>query len=340
LDVVIEEPANVINKTQHAYAAKLLRMNEARESYGVPPLDDEQMALLKEEQSEQHAGEALQSFLQFGPTKTARINEDRPDPNHGEIQLRKDLTNAYKDGNKNIIASIGQGVQRERIDAALDRMNEQVVIALSQDAARQYAYGSAEAYARMRMVADATSLSTRMQTFASDYARLAITEGVTIIDGEKNNWIARKTEEQRTEIYDIINKGIAEGKYPGTIQDERTKGTIAYDLAGYFKEQTSRAETVARTESRRIMNSAGLETYAEMGVTQVEVLDGDGRNPCDICNQLNGRIWSVDFAMDHTLEHPNCVRRFSPIIPKDGYRISNNNEKLFKSRILLVGYVR
>jgi len=347
--------ANVSNEAAQAKIVETLRkeklcfINEGRQIMGLPALDEEQLKLLEEEYGS--SNDTLASLLTFGPegrrlhsnhagiSSFVNVGEEH-EPNRAEAILTKELVNVGQEVTDSIVSTLTDtGVDRQRIDTSIGMMERRTVVSLSQNAGRQYAIGSTEAYTRMQMVPDGLSIMQRTQAFTEDYVNLAIKEGVTIIDGEKNNWISRFQEEQRVDIYDIITKGMEEGKYPGVKEGVRggyAQNTIGYDLQEYFNDRRSHTTTVARTESGRIMNMGHLETYAEMGVTRVRVLDGDGANSCDVCNMINGQEWPVDYAMDHTLEHPNCVRDFIPIKPRGGYAVNNIPVKLFKERQLLL----
>lgn len=71
-----------------------------------------------------------------------------------------------------------------------------------------------------------------------------------------------------------------------------------------------RAETVARTELGRSQNHAALASYRASGVVVgVRVHDGDHDAACQA---MDGRTFALDHAPS-PLEHPNCLRAFSPV---------------------------
>jgi hypothetical protein len=284
----------------------------------------------------------------MNPDKAQRTNTDEPDhePTPAETRIVDDfektydnaldmLVNALKNDKKtNLSAETNNTIQ-----STLAHMNQAEIRSLALGAGRGYVHGSIGAYNQLGISPDMVELRNRTADFMNTYTTLAINEGVTIINGEKNPWISRFQEEQRKSIMDIINDGIRQGKYPGDKQrDGYKEGTIGYDLQQYFDDRKSHATMVARTETGRVMNYGRLDTFGSRGVTQVVVLDGDGANPCDICNILNGSTWDIDFAMTHELEHPNCVRSFKPVKPKGGYNL-NSDVNLFKRDIAISGYV-
>jgi len=80
----------------------------------------------------------------------------------------------------------------------------------------------------------------------------------------------------------------------------------------------SRAQTIARTETAMAINHGRLMAYAVAGFEFVLVSDGDHDEKCD---RAHGQIWSITYALAHPIQHPNCVRRFSPVaretLPED-----------------------
>jgi len=357
-DAKIEEPNDKINMIKAAIGSdKWMFINEARALAGLPDLDEEQLKELNAS-----SGGMDLSMFGFGPQKKSRVNIDperndlstekgaEHEPNKIETELLENYESTYDAANDALVAGItntdGGAVLNEPIvNAIIDKTHENIVVGLAKDAGKGYVNGSVFGYAQMNvsMTPDVlTDLRMRTEIFINDYANLAIRDGVTIINGEPNDWISRFKEDDRKSIYDIINQGIRDGKYPG-VKESATgtypKNTIGYDLAEYFDDRKSHATTVARTETGRSMNIGRLESFAEKGVTKVVVLDGDGKNPCDICNMLNGSTWSIDFAMDHELEHPNCVRSFAPVRPSGGFKTSTAETKLFKTRLTMTKYI-
>lgn len=75
------------------------------------------------------------------------------------------------------------------------------------------------------------------------------------------------------------------------------------------KGQEWKAERFARTETGKAYNMSSVDSYRAAGISQVDVYDGEYDPPCA---EANGQVWSIDFAYDNPLEHPNCVRAFGP----------------------------
>jgi HK97 family phage portal protein len=83
-------------------------------------------------------------------------------------------------------------------------------------------------------------------------------------------------------------------------------------LPGYHAAR-DRAGKISQASFTTASNVSAAAAFGEQGITEVMVLDGSGLG--DVCDELNGAIWSVEYAADHELEHPNCTRILSPIIP-------------------------
>lgn len=75
-----------------------------------------------------------------------------------------------------------------------------------------------------------------------------------------------------------------------------------------------RARAIARTETGVAFNIGAHGHYTAAGVAKVRVLDGHGPGSCEACNEVNGQEWSLDRMYKEPLQHPNCIRGFSPII--------------------------
>jgi hypothetical protein len=63
-----------------------------------------------------------------------------------------------------------------------------------------------------------------------------------------------------------------------------------------------------------VWNKAAIDTYRLGGAKGVSVMDGDSDPECA---EANGENWSFDYAEDHLLQHPNCVRSFGIMSDND-----------------------
>lgn len=69
---------------------------------------------------------------------------------------------------------------------------------------------------------------------------------------------------------------------------------------------------LVRTKSAVAYNSGSLNKYAEEGVYRVRVFDGvlDDLE----CANANGQVWTLRYASEHVIGHPNCRRAFGPVV--------------------------
>jgi hypothetical protein len=124
-----------------------------------------------------------------------------------------------------------------------------------------------------------------------------VLEDGTIIDSPSDYAILDSTREMlRADLTDWMDQGLAPADISKNIQD-------SYGFS------ESRADCIARTETGFTWNTATINTYRSGGCKYVTVYDGDHD---DECAEANEQIWTLDYADDHQLEHPNCVRSFGP----------------------------
>lgn len=91
---------------------------------------------------------------------------------------------------------------------------------------------------------------------------------------------------------------------------------------------STRAATIARTETAFSYNSGAVHVYRELELDYVEILDGEGCLPdghldgspspegtpgvIEPGSQANGQVWTIDQFQAHLIGHPNCVRAAIP----------------------------
>ena len=152
--------------------------------------------------------------------------------------------------------------------------------------------------------------------YGQTYRKLLVEKGASIIQGKEIPWLAEHTRETREGIFNVIEKGIADGKPVADISGKvSVPGTVAHDLNEYvITDQQFKRVRIARTETARIQNGSTLERFEINKIAEVLVHDGDDDPECA---ESNGSIWSIDYARSHNLNHPNCTMSFSPIVPDD-----------------------
>ena len=119
---------------------------------------------------------------------------------------------------------------------------------------------------------------------------------------------------------DSIYRALAEGRAAGENALGLAKRIEGMVPGGRFSKvpfdggEERRALLIARTEIKHSQNGAAIMAYKQTQVvTGVKVLDaqkGDYDNPCI---SAAGQIWTLTYADEHRIQHPNCTRSFSPI---------------------------
>jgi SPP1 gp7 family putative phage head morphogenesis protein len=108
----------------------------------------------------------------------------------------------------------------------------------------------------------------------------------------------------REKVQAAVAEGIEKGLSPAELGD-LIEGSAAFD--------EYRAEMIARTETAYAYNDSAIQSYRELDVEKVEVIDGDAD---DVCAPVNGATWTMDEALAHPVGHPNCTRDFIPVLAK------------------------
>jgi phage portal protein BeeE len=87
-----------------------------------------------------------------------------------------------------------------------------------------------------------------------------------------------------------------------------------------FKSDLENAYPFSANRSRIIAENEGLKQYNDGAtiiwekskmIDKVYVYDGDG---CVTCSELNGTIQTLEWARQNPVQHPNCVRNFTPLL--------------------------
>lgn len=109
-----------------------------------------------------------------------------------------------------------------------------------------------------------------------------------------------------------ILRGIAEGRAADETAEQITERIREHVPAGNYRQATTRARTIARTETRFAQNAASMDAYRSSPVvTRVVAFDGSG-NPD--CAARNGQTYTFDEAeIEMALEHPNGTLDFAPV---------------------------
>lgn len=147
-------------------------------------------------------------------------------------------------------------------------------------------------------------------------ARVGAETGLTLTLGSSLGLAALRFGQSLTGVNDttradldaVIRAGIAAGYTPEQIA-AGVEADAYRGIAGVVQEMSSsRALTIARTETARFYNQATLAAYDAANVAMVNVTDGDQDEECAAAD---GSVWTVEQALNDTLSHPNCTRQFT-----------------------------
>jgi len=178
--------------------------------------------------------------------------------------------------------------------ATIDEIDEaifayQTVLAndLTDNAVKAWIAGDMIGHKQLKIPINMGAVHQEALKFGKVHGKLLRDEGATIIKGRKIPWLADSVKSTRAQVVDVINQGIRNKDYE------------------YVR--------IARTETASIQNKAAINRYEINGIKKVLVHDGHDFDAA--CAAADGQIWTLEYAMNHELEHPNCTRSFSPVLP-------------------------
>lgn len=135
--------------------------------------------------------------------------------------------------------------------------------------------------------------------YAIDYAMKRIGELI----GTSENPAFALSETTRSMIHDTLVSALEEGAQ--SIPD------LADLIQSNYSFSDWRCENIARTETGTAYNMGTLSRYGDAGISMVEVFDGDEDSECA---DADGSEWDIEYAAEHPLQHPSCVRAFAAIV--------------------------
>ena len=205
---------------------------------------------------------------------------------------------------------------KKAINLRIDDYSDELITALTASAVEAHVAGDIIAYHNLKIPIAEMRVQQAALDFGKGYRTLLKTDGASIIQGKKIPWLAEHTQHTRDQVFQIVEQGLKEGNPLASIGGKRgVPGTIADDLKQLsIRQKDYEYVRIARTETARIQNQGTLSRYTQNNITHVNVIDGGG---CEECIAANGQVWTVEYSQSHELEHPNCVRSFSPIIKDD-----------------------
>jgi hypothetical protein len=120
-------------------------------------------------------------------------------------------------------------------------------------------------------------------------------------------------QDERDRLKNLIIKYVDEGRGPQGLCK-----AIMKDF-GFSRE---RSQWIAWTETAIIFNASGIESLKKSMTPTVKCLDGASSDPdeagevCKVCMAVNGMVISIETAERHLIQHPICIRSFSPVVTR------------------------
>lgn len=139
------------------------------------------------------------------------------------------------------------------------------------------------------------------------------------------------TEVMDVQISQILAQGLLEGKGARDLADDIANVLIggskgnASNVIGRFVDARRRGELIARTEIIRAHHLGMIQQYRNWGLIDVHVqaewkTAGDNR-VCELCAELEGKIYTLDEIEGLIPYHPNCfIDKQIPIYTSEGWK--------------------
>ncbi|MEN6551896.1 MAG: minor capsid protein, partial [Methanobacterium sp.] len=188
-----------------------------------------------------------------------------------------------------ILLAVIPAFERERIEIMV------------KEAAKSYLKGTEKAYSKLGEKFVSDEIKKEVEEYLAEY-KAGLLDGYTVIQEKKVYWLRDRTLAERQNIFDIIKKGTADGN---------NAKTITQKLQDYFNMQKSQAERIAVNETAYVQARARDSTYQKYGVEKV--LWVVGSNPCHICEELAGQVFTWDDLPYQQPVHVRCNCELEPV---------------------------
>lgn len=177
------------------------------------------------------------------------------------------------------------------------------------------------------------TFETPLTNMLEDYANLAFAQAESEIArlGEFNI-----TNEQKGEIITgVVNDRIAfllpalerttRDMVARSITSAQTVEALKQAIQNAYATSHDRADNIADVEYRTIEGQIRIAAAKASNIVAA-VLVSDGTEFDGPCIDANGQVWSLDYAEEHVLQHPHCVRQFT-FLTQDEADALNGAEK-------------
>jgi len=149
--------------------------------------------------------------------------------------------------------------------------------------------------------------------YADITARQAVREiesiGGEIDDATLKRVIDNAVAERHTFLMDDIER-VTKDKIASDTFGIETGLPLIEAITDSYALSTNRSKAFAETEQRNMENYVRTAVADESDVV-AGVLVSDGMEFDEPCINANGQVWSLEYAGEHLLQHPRCVRSFT-----------------------------
>jgi len=206
---------------------------------------------------------------------------------------------------------------RKDVDYSINAYEEALIANLFNNAIEAHIAGDMVSHKMLKIPITKNIVQQEALNYGKTYQKLLKDKGASIIKGKEVPWLSEHIEHTRNQAYNIIEDGLKQGRPVADIGGKRgAPGTIADDLKQLgIRDKDYEYVRIARTETARIQNQGALNRFDINNIVEVDVVDGTDFDA--ECAAANGQRWPVSYARNHELEHPNCTRAFTPVIPND-----------------------
>lgn len=212
----------------------------------------------------------------------------------------------------------------EEIQSVFDDIMQEIIDNLSDlDEEELNTQGSAKKYLLLLILLGDLDYRKKiddvMRGVLKNYANVAVEQAVSEIRkiGGKVTKAQRKkvVDEYINSRMDFLNKElnrVTEEKLGNMFMQSETIEDIKAGLKENYALSTNRAKIIANTEFHYLQNEI-VTDLAEQTDEVVAMYITDGVKWDIDCQQANNSVWSVQYAREHPISHPNCIRQAHPI---------------------------
>jgi hypothetical protein len=212
----------------------------------------------------------------------------------------------------------------EEIQSVFDDIMQEIIDNLSDlDEEELNTQGSAKKYLLLLILLGDLDYRKKiddvMRGVLKNYANVAVEQAVSEIRkiGGKVTKAQRKkvVNEYINSRMDFLNKElnrVTEEKLGDMFMQSETIEDIKEGLKTNYALNNSRAKIIANTEFHYLQNEI-VTDLAEQTDEVVAMYITDGIKWDVDCQQANNSVWSVQYAREHPISHPNCIRQAHPV---------------------------